>query len=970
MKKLILTLVTVLIFTTIFPISVFAVEDITNDYLKEEIENDEIIDSKEESDKERLSFENEEFVNKLDQENQLSEQKLESRQGLKIPEENQNAHDKEQIINGDDINKLSEEELQYIPETRRNVNFASEHLEQAEQHTYTLMKSQYPNVNSYIKNNKFKVAKIEYDYKPFFAKFPYRNGYGAVEGVVAHETANDRSTITSEIAYMSRNHKNAFVHAFVDHNRIIEIHPTDYGAWGAGRYANERFVHVELVRVHTFDKFARSINNYSYYIAKVLYDYGLGVSSAEKTGQGTLWSHYAVTKHLGATTHVDPHGYFARYGYNWDEFVRLVTEKYNEFVTRKEPNTSKLGKLKSRNAYIYENPTNLNKRIVSGDEHFNKVFYIKAQAKLKGKTYFLISDAPSSKTGTIGWVENKDIVTHSHKHVDNVKKSFYLKGKGAAYNRPWGGSKNIEYTSQDLAKLKYKPFHVNLTQTVGNNIWYRGQIEGKGKNLWIHSSHVTRKEESNTSRLGKIKNENVKIYKDVVNPSSSFAAGTTHTGKTYFIKKQMKFDDQIFYLISSEPSSQRGVIGWVNAKDIESHRHKGVDGKTKVFYLKGKGVAYNRAWGGNQNLVFTSQDLEKYKYKEFVVNLTEQVGKNIWYRGKIEGEGSNIWIHSSHVTAKEESTTSRLGKINNADVKIYKDVTNPSSSFTSGSTYTGKTYFIKKQMKFDDQTYYLISSEPSSQKGVIGWVNAKDIESHSHKGVDSKTKVFYLKGKGAAYNRAWGGSQNLVYSSLDLADFKYKEFVVNLTEKVGNNTWYRGKIEGNGSNIWIHSSHVTRKEESNTSRLGKIISAHVKIYKDVTDTGSSFTAGPTHTGITYFIKKQMRFDDRTFYLISSEPSSQKGVIGWVDAKDIESHSHKGVDSKTKVFYLKGKGAAYNRAWGGSQNLVFTSQDLAKHINKEFIVNLTEQVGNNIWYRGQIEGKGPNIWIHSSHLTNR
>ena len=98
MKKLILTLVTVLIFTTIFPISVFAVEDITNDYLKEEIENDEIIDSKEESDKERLSFENEEFVNKLDQENQLSEQKLESRQGLKIPEENQNAHDKEQII--------------------------------------------------------------------------------------------------------------------------------------------------------------------------------------------------------------------------------------------------------------------------------------------------------------------------------------------------------------------------------------------------------------------------------------------------------------------------------------------------------------------------------------------------------------------------------------------------------------------------------------------------------------------------------------------------------------------------------------------------------------------------------------------------------------------------------------------------------------------------------------------------------
>ena len=193
---------------------------------------------------------------------------------------------------------------------------------------------------------------------------------------------------------------------------------------------------------------------------------------------------------------------------------------------------------------------------------------------------------------------------------------------------------------------------------------------------------------------------------------------------------------------------------------------------------------------------------------------------------------------------------------------------------------------------------------------------------------------------------------------------------MNLTEQVGNNTWYRGKIEGKGSNIWLHFSHVTAKEETTASRLGKINNADVKIYKDVTDPDSSFTAGPTYMDKTYFIKKQMKFDDQIFYLISNEPSSQKGVIGWVNGKNIETHDHKGVNSKTKTFYLKGKGAAYDRIWGGSQNLVFTSQDLAKHINKEFIVNLTEQVGNNIWYRGQIEGKGPNIWIHSSHLTKK
>ena len=37
-----------------------------------------------------------------------------------------------------------------------------------------------------------------------------------------HDTANDNSTIEGEINYMRNNYTNAFVHAFVDGNRIIE----------------------------------------------------------------------------------------------------------------------------------------------------------------------------------------------------------------------------------------------------------------------------------------------------------------------------------------------------------------------------------------------------------------------------------------------------------------------------------------------------------------------------------------------------------------------------------------------------------------------------------------------------------------------------------------------------------------------------------------------------------------------------
>lgn len=804
MKKTIIMLVTIVIFSTIVPPPVLADEGVS-DQIVEEIMNEEdrlFIGGKDER---NINIESGFAVEHPEQSQNSMHQYPPQEQEKKLIDLEEQDHG--QLYNNKSIN---EEKNYSILETPAKSGFASD-LKEAIQNTYFYLNSRYPDVNNYIKQKKFKVAKIEYQHNPDFTKFPYRNGYGAVEGVVAHETGNDRSNILSEIAYMSRNHKRAFVHAFVDHNRIIEIHPTDYGAWGAGRYANERFVHVELVRLHSFDEFARSINNYAYYIAKILYDYGLGVTSAEKTGKGTLWSHYAVTKHLGGTTHVDPHGYFARYGYHWDDFVSLVTEKYNEFVANKIPNTSKLGKLKNGELYIYKNPTNINNRFKAGNQYTGQVYYIKAQAKVGGKTYYLISDRPSSKQGTIGWVEGKDITTHSHKHVDDHAKVFYLKGKGVAYNRPWGGSKNIVYTNQDLAKFKYKRFHVHLTQTVGNNTWYRGRIEGDSKTIWIHSSHVTSMEENTTSRLGKIKGADVKIYKDVLNPNSSFTAGTTHTGMTYFIKKQMKFDDQVFYLISNEPSAQKGVIGWVKASDIDTHSHSGVDNKQKILYLKGKGAAYNRAWGSSKNLVLTSKDLSNFKYKKLIVNLTEKVGNNIWYRGKIEGQGTNIWIHSSHVTAKKESKTSKLGKLNNENVLIYKTVEEPTTAFRAGSMHYGITYFIKRQMTFDDQIYYLISNEPSDQKGVIGWVNAKDIETHDHTSVDNKRKVFYLLGKGAAYNRAWGDKRNLLLTDKDLKQLRGKKLIVNLTERVGKNIWYRGKIEGQGPNIWIHSSHVTTK---------------------------------------------------------------------------------------------------------------------------------------------------------------
>lgn len=849
-------------------------------------------------------------------------------------------------VYGEDISELTEEELQYIPKAWREGKFESEHPDEPKNDAGLF--TNYPDVNKYIASNNLSAPKIEYNHISHLTKFNYRNGNGKPEGLVAHETANSNSTITSEINYMSNNHENAFVHAFIDGSRIIEVHPTDYGAWGAGRFANERFMHVELVQTNSFGQFARSINNYSEYIALMLYKYDLGVTSAEKSGKGTLWSHDAVSKFLGGTNHVDPHGYFAKWGYNWDDFVKLVDKKYDELALAKISNTSKLGHIKSSNVRIYNDPSSLIDYSNAGSKHMNEVYYIKSEAKTNNATYYLISKQPSKTNGTIGWIKSTDMNIHVHKGKDKKSKKFIVKGTGKAYNKTWGGTKNLVY---DLSSYAGSTFKVNLTETVGNNTWYRGKLNGK--QVWIHSSYLLSDSESKTSKLGHVRGSAVKIYKNLDNLSSTIKAGSKYTDSVYYIKKEAKINNQLYYLISNEPSSVEGTVGWVKSQDLSTHPHVGVNKKAKTFYINGAGNAYSRAWGGDKNLVY---DLEQYKSQKFKVYLTEKVGNNIWYRGKLNGK--TVWLHSSYVYSKKESKTSRLGHVRNSNVNIYEDIDNLTSAKTAGNKYTDSVYYIKKQAKIDDQLYYLISNEPSSTEGTIGWVKSQDLSTHLHVGVNKKSKKFYVKGSGNAYNRAWGGNENLIYN---LTEYKNQEFKVHLTEKVGNNTWYRGTL--NGKTVWMHSSYVTSKEESKISRLGHIRNSKVAIYKDIGNPSTALTAGNTYTHSVYYIKKQASVNNQLYYLISNTPSSNKGAVGWVKSQDLSTHMHTGVDKSKKTFTFKGTGSAYSKAWGGSKNEVLSN--LSQYKGQKFNVHLTEKVGNNIWYRGDFNGQ--RIWVHHSYV---
>ena len=515
-----------------------------------------------------------------------------------------------------------------------------------------------------------------------------------------------------------------------------------------------------------------------------------------------------------------------------------------------ESKTSRLGHIRGGTHYIYKTLGNESTKFSSAP-YQNAVYYIKKQAKYNGKTYYLLSENPSSTSGVVGWMASGDLSTHAHKTVNKTKKVFTVKGNGKSYTKAWGGSKDHVY---NLSSQKGKMFYVNLTETVGSNTWYRGTLSGK--TTWIHSSYLNTSNTSSvktskTSRLGHIRGGTRYIYDKLSLGSTWRTAGAADRDRVYYIKKQGTLDGKTYYLISTNASSTSGVVGWVEAKDLSTNTHTTSNRNKFRWYVKGTGKAYSKAWGGEKDKVY---NLSSQKGMPFDIHMTEKVGSNNWYRGTLNGK--TVFIHGAYLEKRtfKYSNTSKLGHIKSASRKIYEDMSVEKTAKNAGSANTNRVYYIKQQAVYNGTTFYLISRKPSKTSGTIGWVKASDMNVHTHVGVDKKKKEATIKGTGNAYAHAWGGNKDLVYK---LSTKKGKKFNIHLTEKVGNNTWYRGSLDG--KTVWIHSSYLNTVKQTGAT-------------KKVTSGSTSY-----NMTLNQFVNMQMKVN----------PQTDKGGKGWRTATKSE-----------------------------------------------------------------------------------
>ncbi|MGV3064168.1 glucosaminidase domain-containing protein [Staphylococcus simulans] len=664
-------------------------------------------------------------------------------------------------------------------------------------------------INDYIRQQNYKVPTYEQDYSSYIPKYNYR--YGKPEGIVIHDTANENSTLNNEVAYMKNNWQNAFVHGFVDGNRIVETANTDYLAWGAGPVANERYIHMELVHTHDRDSFARQMNNIADYAATNLQYYGLKPDSAEYDGRGTVWTHRAVSNFLGGTDHVDPHGYLQSRGYNYDALYDLINEKYlikegvvapwgtasstttqptqptTKPTTKPSTNTSQLklipvdslGRLNNTNNGLYK--TVYDKAGVQNTSLNNQTYRLTKKALLGDKSFYLISDY--NKGTNYGWVQTGDITYKVGHPVTTNTKTYGVQSGTKLYSTPWGTDKQAVATVSGTGAQAFKASkqtEVSPTQYVYGTV--------NGKSGWVDIAKLSNYTAPKTT---------------VSKPTTQVKGVSTTTPSKTTTKKAVTPTTKPVAKTTVKPATKTAV------KPVAKTTTKtAVKPTTKTTTNKVVKPATKPA-----TTVKTTKTAVKPVAKK-VVNTVKSVAKSTAQKVQPTAKAATTTKAVAKPTATKATTQTAKAPLNKT-ITVNKLGQYVSDNYglrasvydkkgAKAAKFLGYTYNITRERNQDGTLYYLLQNIGLTTP--LGWVNAKDVRV-ADKGLVTPTSQQYsvnTKSNGL-YTTPWGTAKQLI-DPLTKQNGTFKAIKRTLVNKT---PYVYGTV--NGKTGWVAEKTLTPK---------------------------------------------------------------------------------------------------------------------------------------------------------------
>ena len=365
----------------------------------------------------------------------------------------------------------------------------------------------------------------------------------------------------------------------------------------------------------------------------------------------------------------------------------------------------------------------------------------------------------------------------------------------------------VPETSGDI-KTRGEVALIAVSAGLNNNLSGRENIELKCLMLGFTKREIEELEPEiiEFSELGEFIDQPVKSYSSGMKSRLGFAISVSVDPDVLIIDEALSVGDKAF----AEKSLQKMKDFKAQGKTMIFVSHSLGQMKQfcdKILWLEfGRVKAYGEAdevLGMYEKFLNKWQKMSKKERDEYRKNVlstpvqTETISKS---EDTLVYSTTDEFIDESD--DYEINLESRLAHIRGGKSYVYEapnqEANKPSDKLKN------KVYYVKRSASYRFEKFYLLSTKPSGEEGLIGWMKETDLQTHITTFVDKDKKTFKLNGKGSAYNIPWGGKKQLVFD--DLSDMKNETIVVEETWFIGTNTWYKGYLKNN--EVWINSKYM------------------------------------------------------------------------------------------------------------------------------------------------------------------
>src|SRR5699024_8717662 len=281
--------------------------------------------------------------------------------------------------------------------------------------------------------------------------------------------------------------------------------------------------------------------------------------------------------------------------------------------------------------------------------------------------------------------------------------------------------------------------------------------------------------------------------------------------------------------------------------------------------------------------------LSELKDEPFNVTVTEKVDETTWYGGSVEGIDEVIWVEAKFVTTEEPESDSTEEAADDQDA-AKEEATTDESKDDEAVTESEET-----EQDSDEQADEENANEEESADDKE---DAEKDEATEENELDDEDKE--------AQDQADEDKQAIEEQEAE-EDASDDEDQAANESKEERATKVAPRIA-----LFSQSRAAAKPVESKTSLLAHIKSGTSYIYKEPGES-SGKKSSSSYKNSVYYVKKQAKYNGKTYYLIRNNLNTSAGIIGWMESKDLTTYTHKSVDSKKKTLFFKGQGVAYNRA---------------------------------------------------------